>query len=105
MLSGGDTVIVGVVTMAKDGNEAAKLQIIPEGPHGKIHLDGTIVCMDVDCACGRRFHVDAEFAFEVKCPHCKSMYLVNSHVQLIPIEEEGPCCVLGTSDVPLAMLR
>lgn len=41
----------------------------PPGPHGWIQWKGTSVCMDVHCACGAHGHVDADFAYTLKCKH------------------------------------
>ena len=57
-------------------------------PHGWIQWKGTDVCMDVNCKCGLRFHIDSEFAYQVKCPECKTLYTCNGHIQLIETEEE-----------------
>lgn len=52
-------------------------------PHGWIQWKGTEVCMDVHCKCGKSFHIDATFAYNVKCPECETIYAVNGHVELI----------------------
>jgi hypothetical protein len=59
-----------------------------EGPHGWIQWKGTNVCMDVYCACGAHVHVDAEFCYQVECPHCKRVYAVGAYVRLVELTEE-----------------
>lgn len=59
-----------------------------ERPNAWIQWKGTEVCMDVYCSCGEQFHVDAEFAYYVKCPHCGQHYECDGHVTLHPIPAE-----------------
>lgn len=59
-----------------------------EDPHGWIQWKGTNVCMDVHCACGAHVHVDAEFCYHVKCPHCERVYAVGAYVRLVELTEE-----------------
>ena len=47
-----------------------------------IQWKGTDVCMDVYCICGDRFHIDAEFAYAVQCPHCKRRYEMGTRVEM-----------------------
>lgn len=63
-------------------------------PHGFIQWKGTNVCMDVYCKCGTHFHIDSDFAYYVKCPKCKKIYMCNSHIELIQIDEEPESCVV-----------
>lgn len=75
----------------KNEKEALKVQERYEGqPSGWIQWKGTEVCMDVHCKCGYHSHIDAEFAYFVKCPKCKTVYMCNGHIELIEVEEE-PC--------------
>lgn len=70
--------------IAKDCEEAWNIQETYEGkPHGWIQWKGTDVCMDVYCACGEQFHIDASFAYHVKCPECGRFYMCNGHIELI----------------------
>jgi len=57
-------------------------------PHGWIQWKGTDVCMDVYCSCGCHSHVDAEFAYYIRCPECKKVYMTNGHIELVPITEK-----------------
>ena len=54
-------------------------------PHGWIQWKGTDVCMDVYCKCGKHSHIDADFAYNVKCPSCGTVYECNGHIELIEI--------------------
>lgn len=74
---------------AKTSEEAWKIQEKYEGlPHGWVQWKGTDVCMDVYCKCGYHSHIDASFAYNVKCPKCGTIYDVNGHVEFIEIEQE-----------------
>jgi len=50
--------------------------------------------MDIHCKCGHHSHIDAEFAYHVRCPKCGTFYMCNGHIELIEIEEEPPTCVV-----------
>lgn len=60
-------------------------------PYGWIQWQGTQVCMDILCACGKLSHVDAEFCFHVKCPACGTTYECDPHITLkkLAVEPEG----------------
>ena len=58
------------------------------GPHGWVQWKGTGVCMDVHCSCGEHSHIDAEFAYRVRCPCCGAVYHVSGNVRLVPATEE-----------------
>ena len=60
----------------------------PEGPHGWIQWKGTNACMDVYCACGHHGHVDADFAYNVKCPECGRVYACDGHIKLVELTPE-----------------
>ena len=65
------------------------MQAKPPGPAGGwIQWKGTQVCMDVNCKCGYAGHIDAGFAYHIKCPECGTVYFVNGHVEFIALEEE-----------------
>lgn len=77
-----------------DKNKAWDRQTKPSKgqPHGWIQWKGTNVCMDIHCECGHHSHIDADFAYYVKCPACQKVYMVNGHVELVPLlpgEEPG----------------
>lgn len=74
--------------IAKNSDEAWRIQETYEGkPHGWIQWKGTNVCMDVHCKCGSMFHIDADFAYNVKCPDCDTIYMCNGHIELIEVLE------------------
>lgn len=77
------------IKRAKDNKEASGMQTIPFGPRGWIQWKGTDVCMDVHCACGRISHVDGDFVYHVKCPHCGRVYFCNGNIELIEMEEDS----------------
>ncbi len=66
-------------------------QTIPPKPHGWIHWiqwKGTEVCMDIYCVCGNMSHIDADFAYNVMCPYCKRIFMINGHVELVELTED-----------------
>lgn len=80
---------------AKTSEEAWEIQETYEGkPHGWVQWKGTEVCMDVHCKCGAHIHIDADFAYHVKCPHCGTVYMCNGHIELIEIEVDPDSCVV-----------
>lgn len=80
---------------AVTSDEAFKIQERwGDQPHGWVQWKGTDVCMDVYCKCGYHSHIDAEFAYNVKCPKCGTVYSVNGHVEFIELEHEPAQCVV-----------
>jgi hypothetical protein len=45
--------------------------------------------MDCYCVCGEQFHIDDEFAYAVKCPHCERVYEMSAMIEMreVPPEE------------------
>lgn len=73
---------------AENSEEAWHLQKTYENhPSGWIQWKGTNVCMDIHCKCGHLSHIDADFAYHVQCPKCKTIYACNGHIELIELEE------------------
>ena len=73
--------------------EAADAEV-RAGPHAWIQWKGTDVCMDVSCSCGKMSHVDDEFAYYVRCPHCGQVFAMCANVRMVPVEAsevEGYC--------------
>jgi len=86
---------------AATSDEAWDIQERYTGPHGWIQWKGTNVCMDVHCACGKMSHLDADFAYHVKCPYCGRVYFCNGHIELIELETEPERCVrTADGDMP-----
>jgi len=78
----------------KNEKEAWEIQeTYKDKPHGWIQWKGTEVCMDVTCKCGEQFHIDAGFAYAVKCPYCGTLYMCNGHIQMIECEEITHSCI------------
>ena len=74
---------------AKNHDEAWELQETYENkPHGWIQWKGTGVCMDIHCECGELTHIDADFAYYVKCGKCGRIYFCNGHIELIEVTEQ-----------------
>lgn len=81
--------------IAKTEKEAWNMQeTLDDVPHCWIQWNGTDVCMDFHCACGKMPHIDASFAYHIKCPHCNRVYFCNGHIELIEIEDpNGVGCI------------
>ena len=80
---------------AIDKDEAWKIQEQYNGkPHGWVQWKGTSVCMDVYCKCGYHSHIDAYFAYYVKCPKCETVYMCNGHIEFIELKKEPENCVI-----------
>ena len=87
------------VKKAKNKEEAWKIQETYNGkPHGWVQWKGTDVCMDVHCKCGAHCHIDADFAYHVKCMECGTVYMCNGHIELIELEETPDSCVVEAHD-------
>lgn len=82
---------------ASNHDEAWEAQAIPDLPRAWIQWKGTVVCMDIQCPCGHLGHVDAEFAYHVKCAACGKVYFCNGHIELIEITKEPEHCVIMTT--------
>ena len=73
---------------ARTSDDCWDIQEVYKGkPHAWIQWKGTDVCMDIRCKCGESSHVDDDFVYHVKCPHCGTIYMCNGHIELIEIEE------------------
>lgn len=57
-------------------------------PHGWVQWKGTNVCMDVHCPCGQSTHIDDDFVYYVECGACGKRFMVNGHVELVPLTDE-----------------
>jgi len=80
--------------IAADKDEAWEIQErYKDKPHGWIQWKGTDVCMDVYCECGKHSHVDAEFAYYLKCS-CGRVYMCNGHIELIEVKKAPDECVI-----------
>ena len=85
---------------AKTSKDAWKIQEMYEGkPHGWVQWKGTNVCMDIHCKCGETSHIDADFAYHVKCPNCGTVFMCNGHIELIELEVEPDNCVLPDKQI------
>jgi ribosomal protein S27E len=54
----------------------------PEGSEADMFIQwkGTEVCMDFRCPCGAEGHVDASFAYYVRCHGCGAIYEMGTQV-------------------------
>jgi hypothetical protein len=53
---------------------------------GWIQWKGTEVCMDIHCKCGKMTHIDADFAYNVKCVYCGRIYACDPYVKLTELD-------------------
>lgn len=56
-------------------------------PNAFIQWKGTDVCMDCYCTCGHQFHIDDDFAYAVKCPHCGQVFEMSSKIEMRPLAQ------------------
>lgn len=52
-----------------------------------IQWKGTDVCMDFHCRCGQSSHLDDDFAYSVRCPHCGRTFDLGTQVRAIETTE------------------
>ena len=50
------------------------MQVSDERPEVFLQWKGTDACFDFHCECGAFCHFDGMFAYNVRCPKCKSVY-------------------------------
>jgi hypothetical protein len=48
-----------------------------------IQWKGTEVCMDLHCPCGTHSHIDADFAYRVRCAGCGDVYELGTQVKAV----------------------
>ena len=75
-------------------------RLVRAGPHAWIQWKGTDVCMDVRCSCGNHGHVDADFAYYVRCSHCGKLWAMCANVRMIEVtaeDIEGQCAPRNTT--------
>jgi len=79
---------------------SAESAIAPkEAPEAFIQWKGTDVCMDIQCSCGHREHIDAEFVYRLQCSDCGKVFAVQSRIHLLEVPDEHlatakeSCCV------------
>ncbi len=53
-------------------------------PTAFIQWKGTDVCLDFTCECGWSGHVDAEFAYTIRCGGCQKVWALPHTVRLGP---------------------
>ena len=49
---------------------------------------GTQVCMDLYCVCGEQWHLDEDFTYAVRCPHCRRVFKVEPYVRIHEVPED-----------------
>lgn len=56
-----------------------------EDARGWVSWKGTTVCLNLYCSCGSHEHVDADFAYYVRCRACGATYYLSPHVRLVEL--------------------
>lgn len=85
--------------VAETPEKAFKIQEKYSGmPHGWVQWKGTDVCMDVRCKCGAFGHIDADFAYNVKCIECGTIYTCSGFIEFIEVKEANGNCVVSFRD-------
>ena len=51
-------------------------------PHVWIQWKGTDVCADIHCSCGCHSHFDGDFMYFIRCPQCRKVWEVGTHIAL-----------------------
>jgi hypothetical protein len=60
-------------------------------PYAFVQWKGTDVCADIHCTCGHHSHIDAEFAYNVRCPGCGKLWEMPYSLALREgVEDAGP---------------
>ena len=72
-----------------EATEASPItQLIKRQSCGWIQWKGTDVCIDIHCGvCGEHTHFDGDFMYQIRCPHCKTVYHANPNIELIEINQ------------------
>lgn len=68
-------------------------------PFGWVQWKGTEVCMDLHCKCGALCHVDASFAYFVRCGNCGQEYEMAGYVEARPLSPEEQAARHGVESV------
>lgn len=79
--------------MSKQNAEIARFPFTtPDGSDASMFIQwkGTDVCLDFYCQCGAHCHLDGDFAYYVKCPHCGAIYEMGT--QVIAKQVETTAC-------------
>ena len=63
-----------------------------------IQWKGTDICMDFTCKCGSIVHCCGMFAFNVRCPVCKSLYECSDEIKLTKIHSTDMPILEGSCD-------
>lgn len=76
----------------------------PEGSEADVFIQwkGTEVCMDFRCPCGADGHIDAGFAYFVKCPQCSVVWEMGTQVivKRAADQSDDRAVVLDVDDMP-----
>jgi len=83
---------------AVDHDDAWKQQWHPGDPHGWVQWKGTDACIDIHCECGQMSHVDGDFLYYVRCPHCKRVFFLNGHIEMIHMTVEPTSARITEAD-------
>ena len=56
--------------------------LFKDKPHAWIQWKGTDVCADIHCSCGAHSHFDGDFMYFIRCPACRKVWEVGTHISL-----------------------
>jgi hypothetical protein len=73
----------------------------PEGSDVNMFIQwkGTDVCLDLHCPCGVHTHVDAEFAYYLRCGACGALYQMGTQVIAKKTDDPNGHIVIETAVV------
>jgi hypothetical protein len=58
-----------------------------EAPSVWVQYKGTSLCADFRCTCGKRGHIDDDFAYCVRCDNCEQIWVLPQTLKLVRIED------------------
>jgi hypothetical protein len=67
-------------------------------PDAFIQWKNTDACLDFYCTCGKQFHFDGFFAYELTCGHCGQTYELPNTLRLSPVEPSRRLTIVFDDD-------
>jgi len=71
-------------------------------PHAWLQWKGTDVCVDLHCECGAHLHYDGAFLYYWRCPHCKRIWEMGTHISIyeVPADKQMELEARGSVKTP-----
>jgi len=66
----------------------AKINTPIKRPSLALQWKGTDACLDFWCACGKSYHFDGYFCYQVQCPVCGRIYGLDTTIRLVELTTE-----------------